>query len=75
MDLNTAHENKKRVDYDYKIGDKVLGWHRMESSAKHKAHIAKSLDYNDSSYEWNYQDSMQNKVRKTQYPESNTLYW
>ena len=23
-DLSTAHENKQRVDYDYKIGDKVL---------------------------------------------------
>jgi hypothetical protein len=23
-DLNTARENKQRVDYDYKIGDKVL---------------------------------------------------
>jgi len=23
-DLNTARENKNRVDYDYKIGDKVL---------------------------------------------------
>ncbi len=23
-DLNTAQENKQRVDYDYKVGDKVL---------------------------------------------------
>ena len=23
-DLNTQRENKKRIDYDYKVGDKVL---------------------------------------------------
>jgi hypothetical protein len=23
-DLSTARENKKRVDYDYKVGDRVL---------------------------------------------------
>ena len=25
-DQNTAHENKERVDYDYKVGGKVLIW-------------------------------------------------
>ena len=25
-DLNTAWENKLRLDYDYKVGDKVLIW-------------------------------------------------
>ncbi len=25
-DLNTAHENKGRIDYDYKVGQKVLVW-------------------------------------------------
>jgi hypothetical protein len=23
-DLNTAHENKGRIDYDYKVGQKIL---------------------------------------------------
>ncbi len=27
----------------------------------------------NSSYGWNYQDSMRNQIRKTQYPESNTI--
>jgi hypothetical protein len=25
-DLNTAHENKSRIDYDYKVGQKILVW-------------------------------------------------
>ncbi len=25
-DLNNAHENKSRIDYDYKVGQKVLVW-------------------------------------------------
>jgi hypothetical protein len=25
-DLNNAHENKGRIDYDYKVGQKVLLW-------------------------------------------------
>jgi hypothetical protein len=25
-DLNTAHENEGRVDYDYKVGQKILVW-------------------------------------------------
>jgi hypothetical protein len=25
-DLNTAHENKRRIDYDYKVGQKILVW-------------------------------------------------
>ncbi len=40
-DLSTERENKRCVDYDYKIGDRVLVY-RMESSEKHKAHTAKS---------------------------------
>ena len=32
------------------------------------------MDYNDSSYEWNYQDSMQKQIRKNLYPESNTIF-
>jgi hypothetical protein len=25
-DLNTAHENKARINYDYKVGQKILAW-------------------------------------------------
>jgi hypothetical protein len=27
-DLNTAHENKSRIDYDYKVGQKILVWNK-----------------------------------------------
>ncbi len=35
-DLNTSHENEGRIDYDYKVGQKVLIWkedilHKTES--------------------------------------------
>jgi len=33
----------------------------------------RSMDHNDSSYEWNYQDSMQNQIGKNKYPESDTI--
>ncbi len=31
------------------------------------------MDHNNSSYEWNYQDSMLNQIGKNQDPESNTI--
>ncbi len=27
-DLNTAHENEGRIDYDYKVGQKILVWNK-----------------------------------------------
>ena len=27
-DLNTARENKGRIDYDYKVGQKILAWNK-----------------------------------------------
>ncbi len=27
-DLNAAHENKGRIDYDYKVGQKILVWNK-----------------------------------------------
>jgi hypothetical protein len=27
-DLNTARENKGRIDYDYKVGQKILVWNK-----------------------------------------------
>ena len=35
----------------------------------------RTMEYNNSSYEWNYQDSMRNQIRKNKYPESNTIQW
>ncbi len=32
------------------------------------------MDYNDSSYKWNYQGSMRKQIRTDQYPESNTFH-
>jgi hypothetical protein len=31
-DLNNAHENKGRIDYDYKVGQKVLLWKKVSSA-------------------------------------------
>ena len=57
-------ENNKREDYDYKVCDKILickdGILRKAESIWKK----RTMDYNDSSYEWNYQDSMQNHIGK-----------
>jgi hypothetical protein len=41
INLSTEHKNKRHVDYDYKIGNRVLVI-QDGSSAKHKAHTAKS---------------------------------
>jgi len=49
-DRNNKHENSSRVDYDYKIGDKILirkdGILRKQCPSGEK-----SMDHNDSSYE------------------------
>ncbi len=61
---SNTRENNKRVDYDYKVGHKILirkdGILRKAESIWKK----RTMDYNDSSYEWNYQDSMRNQIRK-----------
>jgi hypothetical protein len=40
-DLDTAHENEGRIDYDYKVGQKVLLWKKV-SFAKQSPGIRKS---------------------------------
>ncbi len=58
-DRSNIRENNKRVDYDYKVGDKVLI--RKDDTPQSRVHLEKrTMDHNDSSYEWNYQDSMRN---------------
>jgi hypothetical protein len=63
-DCSNKHENNKRVDYNYKSGDKILiqkdgMFHNAESIGKKQ-----TMDHNNSSYEWNYQNSMQNQIGK-----------
>jgi len=55
-DRSIKRENSSRVDYDYKVGDKIL----IRKDGK-------SMDHNDSSYEWNYQDSMRKQIGKNKY--------
>ena len=71
-DLNTAHTNKKRVNYG-KIGDKVLVIQDGILRKAQSPHGKKPWN-NNGSYEWNYQDSMWFKTGKNKYLESNTLY-
>ncbi len=63
-DCSNKCENNKCVDYDYKVGDKILirkdGVLRKAESIWKK----RTMDHNDSSYEWNYKDSMQNQIGK-----------
>jgi hypothetical protein len=62
-DRSNIRENNKRVDYDYKVGDKVLI--RKDGIPQSRVHLEKrTMDHNDSSYEWNYQDSMRNQIGK-----------
>ncbi len=62
-DRNSDNENKKRVDYDYKVCNKIL---IRKDGILHKAESIwkKTMDYNDSTYKWNYQDSMRNQIGK-----------
>ncbi len=65
-DRSNKRENSSRVDYNYKVGDKILirkdGILRKQSPSREK-----SMDHNGSSYAWNYQDSMRNQIRKNKY--------
>ena len=62
-DSSNKHENNKRVDYDYKVGEKILIC-KNSKSILHKAESIwkkTTIDYNDISNKWNYQDSMRNQ--------------
>ncbi len=63
-DRSNKRENDKRVDYDYKVVDKILI--RKDSILCKAESIWKkrTMGHNDSSYEWNYQDSMRNQIGK-----------
>ena len=53
-DLNTARENSKQVNYDYKVGNKVL---LTEEGILHKAECPytyqKAMDHHKNPYKWN----------------------
>ncbi len=55
-----------RLEIKYSLKKKVY-------STKQSPGKARSHDYHNSSYKWNYQDSMQNQIGTTQYPEINTI--
>jgi len=65
-DRSNKRENSSHFDYDYKIGDKIL-IHKDGILRKQSPSGEKSMDHNDSSYEWNYQDSMRNQIGKNKY--------
>ncbi len=51
-DCNNERENKRRIDYDYKISDQY-SLLKMAYSANLSPNLEKN-HYNDSSYKWNY---------------------
>ncbi len=73
-DLKTARKNSKQVDYDYKVGNKVLLTEEGILCKAESPYSKKAMGYHKNLYKWNYQDSMQNKIRKTQYPKSDPFY-
>jgi len=57
-DRSNIRDNNKRVDYDYKVGDnRYTPQSRVQLEKR-------TMDYNNSSYERNYQDSMRNQIGK-----------
>ncbi len=72
-DLGNKRENKTRVDYNYKVGGKILTPQGRYTSQSRVYLEERTMDYNNSTYKWNYQDSMRNQIRKNQYLESNTI--
>jgi hypothetical protein len=72
-DCRNERENKTRVDFNYKVGDKILI--RKDRILRKAESIWKiePFDNNDSTYEWNYQDSMRNQIGNNKYPESNMI--
>ena len=64
-DLNMARENSKRVDYDYKVGNKVLLTEEGILRKAESPYSKRAMDYHDSTFKWNYQDSTRNTIGKT----------
>jgi hypothetical protein len=60
-DLNTAYENKGRIDYDYKVGQKVLVWNNGILQSRIQV-SQRPLDNHVSPYEWNNHGSMRKQI-------------
>ncbi len=55
-------EKAKQIDYDYKVGDKVLVINKYRYTPQSRVRIwQRAMDYHYSSYKWNYQDSTRNQ--------------
>jgi len=65
-DCSNKHENSTCVDYNYKVGDKIL---IRKDGILRKAESIWRKD----PYKWNYQDLMRNQIGKNKYPEGNTI--
>jgi hypothetical protein len=74
-DLDTTRENEGRVDYDYKVGQKVLAWNDgiLRKAEPRYLKDPWTLDDYVSPYKWNNHGSMQKQIRKGEYPESKTV--
>jgi hypothetical protein len=60
-DLNTASENKGRIDCDYKVGQKVLV--QNDGILQSRIKVSQSpLDNHVSPYKWNNHGSMQKQI-------------
>ena len=69
--LNTAQIHSMQVDYDYKVGDKVLV---KQDGILHKAESPYSKMSWTITTIWNNQDSMQTKIETSQYLKINSLH-
>ncbi len=72
-DLNTAYENKGRIDYDYKVGQKVLVWNNGILQSRIQV-SQRPLDNHVSPYEWNNHGSMRKQIWKNECSESQTVW-
>jgi hypothetical protein len=62
-DLNTARENKSRIDYDYKVGLKILLRNDRYTLQSRIQVAQRPLDNYNSPYKWNNHSSLQKLTR------------
>jgi hypothetical protein len=72
--LNIACENKGRIDYDYKVGQKVLVWNNGILRKAESRYLKDPPDYHLSPYKLNNQGSIQKQIWKGEYPESKAVW-
>ena len=69
-DCETAHENKDRDNYDYKVGQKNTCMEQQYTPQSKIQVSQRPLDNHDSPYRWNNHGSMRKQIWKDEYPES-----